>query len=131
MSAVLGDRRARRYAGAMKTLARAILLCVIAATSLGLGAARGQLRLAGDVVLCAGGAITVLERTPDGTPVARTHVCPDMTTAFLFGFDSPPQVPQRSAWRVERGGVAVGDAVAPQPRPGRKPARGPPAARVA
>ena len=53
------------------------------------------------------------------------------TTAFLFGFDSPPQVPQRSAWRVERGGVAVGDAVAPQPRPGMKPARGPPGMRVA
>ena len=115
----------------MPMLARLVLLCVIAATSLGLGAARGQLRLAGDVVLCAGGAVTVLERVPDGTPVARTHVCPDMCAAFLFGFDSPPQVPQRSAWRAERGGQAVGAAVAPPARPGMKPARGPPAAQVA
>ena len=108
-------------------LARLLLICVLVVTSLGLGAARGQLRLGGEVVLCAGGAVLVVQTGPDGVPVRHSSVCPDMAPLFLAGFAAPPPaLPQRVA-RVERPVAAPGPAAVARAMPGPQ-ARGPPAA---
>ena len=109
-------------------LARLLLICVLVVTSLGLGAARGQLRLGGEVVLCAGGAVLVVQTGPDGAPPVRhSSVCPDMAPLFLAGFAAPPPaLPQRVA-RIERPVAVPGPAVVARAMPGPQ-ALGPPVA---
>ena len=109
-------------------LTRLLLICVLVVTSLGLGAARGQLRLGGEVVLCAGGAVLVVQTGPDGAPPVRhSSVCPDMAPLFLAGFAAPPPaLPQRVA-RIERPVAVPGPAVVARAMPGPQ-AHGPPVA---
>ncbi|WP_299361879.1 hypothetical protein [uncultured Paracoccus sp.] len=62
-----------------------ILILVLVVTGLSLGAARGQVRAAGQVVLCAGSAVTLIDVDRDGVPVQRPHLCPDMALSLLVG----------------------------------------------
>lgn len=69
------------------------LILLLVVTGLSLGAARGQARVAGEVVLCAGGAVTVQAVDADGHPVGRVTICPDMALSLLSAVAlSPPQV---------------------------------------
>ncbi|HRO16411.1 MAG TPA: hypothetical protein PLL33_15505 [Paracoccus sp. (in: a-proteobacteria)] len=105
------------------------LILVLAFTGLSLGAARGQTQIAGQVVLCAGGAITVQLVDRDGQPVERVQICPDMALSLLSALDSPPMLPH-----VDAPAVRFVPAVSPQVAEGRglrlRQGRGPPAERV-
>lgn len=73
------------------------LILVLAFTGLSLGAARGQTQAAGQVVLCAGGAVTVQLVDQDGQPVERAQICPDMALSLLSAPDSPAMLPHVDA----------------------------------
>ena len=76
-AALLAQPRRRGSQRAMPMLTRLLLICVLVVTSLGLGAARGQLRLGGEVVLCAGGAVLVVQTLgPDAEARAGRGQCP-------------------------------------------------------
>lgn len=64
----------------------ALILC-LAVTGIGLGAARGTVVQAEQVVLCTGHGIVVVDH-PDGPPDAR--VCPDMALALLVAVPDTP-----------------------------------------
>lgn len=78
------------------------LILVLVLTGVALGAARGQARIAGQVVICSGNAVAVIEIDQDGKPVQSAHFCPDMALAMLAavatGADAP--VPVRRTLRV-------------------------------
>ena len=61
-------------------LALALLMGV---TSLGFAAARGQARIAGEIVICTGMGVTVVAVDENGNPVGAPHICPDMALALL------------------------------------------------
>ena len=84
----------------MTVIIRLTLMCVLFATSLGLGAARGQLMQGVTVELCAGGSITVAIDDATGTPIRHSQLCPDMATVLLAGFDAPPTLPPRTEGAV-------------------------------
>lgn len=102
-----------------------ILLLLVTATAL--GHARGQSRMAGQVVLCGGGVATVLTVTRDGQPAHAAHLCPDMALSLLAGFAptmpevARPDLPGRADW-VPRESVARATGMASVQ------ARGPPSA---
>lgn len=102
-----------------------LLIVVLLLTGLALGAARGQARIAGQVVICSGNAVTVLTVDRDGNPVERPHFCPDMALSLLAALTAgapPTPVPQmvRPVY-VARRGVSLFS----RPVPARQ-ARGPP-----
>lgn len=109
----------------MSRLLRLSLILLLALTSIALGHARGQSRIAGQVVLCAGGTVTTVTVDRDGVPVPVVHVCPDMALSVLAGLapDAPvtatPPQPGPARW-VAAARVAE-DAERAGPR-----ARGPP-----
>lgn len=73
----------------------ALLILVVALTSIGLGAARGMVRHGEEIVLCTGQGVVVTRRPgPDG-PVSA-HVCPDMALMLLAGLDDPAGAVPRS-----------------------------------
>lgn len=84
----------------MSWLIRLSLVLILVLSGAGLGAARGQLRIAGTVVLCAGEAVTVLTVDVNGRPVQRTHLCPDMALSLLAAVANPPPLPlpQAGIW---------------------------------
>lgn len=61
----------------------ALILCIVL-TSIGLGAARGTAMVGGQVVLCIGEAVVVVDR-PDAPGRLRAHICPDMSLSLLAG----------------------------------------------
>lgn len=111
----------------MPVLLRLSLVLILVASGISLGAARGQLRAAGAVVLCAGSAVQVQMVDARGEPVARTHICPDMALSLMAAVGQPPPdvaMRQGGVWRLDSvpapvrvAGRAVADARA----------RGPPA----
>lgn len=88
----------------MSVLLRLSLVLILVASGISLGAARGQLRAAGAVVLCAGGAVQVQLVDVRGKPVARTHICPDMALSLMAAVGQPPQdtaMRQGGVWRLD------------------------------
>lgn len=59
------------------------LSLLLLVTAIAFGAARGQTRVAGQVVLCIGGAAVTIEVDEDGQPVGAVHVCPDCALSSL------------------------------------------------
>lgn len=94
----------------MAVLFRLSLVLMLVASGIALGAARGQLRVAGAVVLCTGSS-TVQVQLIDagGNPVSRTHICPDMALSLMAAVAQP--VPDAG---IRAGGVR---GVAPVPVP--------------
>ncbi len=78
-----------------------MLVLLLAATGVSLGAARGQARVAGQLVLCTGAAVTVQAIDVNGKPVRRAVVCPDMALSLLGALAVPPvAIPPRRASRA-------------------------------
>lgn len=78
-----------------RRLLAALLILLVAASATALGHARGQARIAGEVLLCEGSAVTSVAVDVDGHPVEHPVICPDMALALLAGFDRPaPDLPQ-------------------------------------
>ncbi|WBU63243.1 hypothetical protein [Paracoccus aerodenitrificans] len=74
---------------------RLTLIVLLMLTSQSLAAARGQTRIAGQHVLCSGGALTTIYVDYQGKPVQRLLICPDMALALMAGVASPPVIIQR------------------------------------
>lgn len=64
-----------------------LLALLIAATSLTMAAARGQTRIAGEVVICTGAGVTTVAVDADSQPVGPAHLCPDMVLALMVALD--------------------------------------------
>ncbi len=77
------------YGRGMAVLFRLSLILIFLASGIALGAARGQLRVAGAVVLCAGEAVQVQLVDVRGQPVKRTHICPDMALSLMAAVAPP------------------------------------------
>lgn len=67
-----------------------LLALVMAATSLTMAVARGQARVAGEIVICTGMGISVVTVDAEGNPTGPAHICPDMALALLA---APPLSP--------------------------------------
>lgn len=67
------------------------LLLVLMGQSLAV--ARGQTQVAGQIILCAGGTVSVVQIGPDGTPVTAPVYCPDMALSLLQAVDAPSAAP--------------------------------------
>lgn len=74
-----------------------LLIVTLVLTGLALGAARGQARIAGQMVICAGNAVTVMTVDENGNPVEVPHFCPDMALSLLAAVAVPAAAPQRLA----------------------------------
>lgn len=104
----------------------ALLILTLLLTGFALGTARGQARIAGEVVICSGNAVTVITVDRDGNPVERPHFCPDMALSLLAAVAA--DAPALPAPRVARPAFAAMQVASLSSR--RAPAalaRGPPA----
>ena len=70
-----------------------LLIVTLVLTGLALGAARGQARIAGQVVICAGNAVTIMTVDKNGNPVEVPHFCPDMALSLLAAVAVTAQMP--------------------------------------
>ena len=99
----------------------ALILCLVL-TGIGLGAARGTVVRAEQVVLCTGHGVVIVDH-PDGT--RQTQVCPDMALSLLSALPGGTRdlalslVPAG----LNRPGLVLHAQGRPSPRPA---ARGPP-----
>lgn len=104
----------------------ALLVVVVALTSLTMAVARGQTRVAGEIVICTGYGMTTITVDENGQPTGPVHLCPDMVLAMMAAIDTPaPDFtrPETVTRRIETPVVTLAGALwAPTPR-----ARGPPA----
>ncbi|PIE11849.1 MAG: hypothetical protein CSA72_01650 [Rhodobacterales bacterium] len=78
----------------MTRLRRAIhltLILAVLATAQIVGMARGQASVAGEMVICSGGAVVTVQVDADGNPVGPPHFCPDcaMTLLVAGSMDEP------------------------------------------
>ncbi|MCA8883047.1 MAG: hypothetical protein KDA50_04770 [Rhodobacteraceae bacterium] len=71
------------------------LILLVALTSIQLGAARGQARIAGEVVLCTGTGPVAVAVDANGVPVKTPHICPDCALTLLVGLAEPFAMPGR------------------------------------
>lgn len=78
----------------MSAAFRLFLILMLALTSQGLAAARGQPRAVSEMVICAGAAVITLSVDRDGKPVTRSDFCPDMAPQLLaaVNMSAPPPV---------------------------------------
>jgi len=101
------------------------LALILAATSLTMAVARGQARVAGEIVICSGLGVTVITVDAQGNPTGPAHICPDMALALLAAPPAaaltltPPDTARRAPGLPEPATARGADA----PRPA---ARGPP-----
>lgn len=71
-----------------------ILILAVMLSSIGLGAARGTVRMGDQIVLCTGHGVVVVER-PDGQG-DTVRLCPDMALTFMAAIGSADVIlPQR------------------------------------
>ncbi len=92
---------------AMNLVLRLTLVLALLLTGIGLGAARGTVRIDGRIVLCTGESIVSQGRP--GEPDRRMHVCPDMALAMLAAVGRDQQ-------RVAPLGTAATERVTPPDR---------------
>lgn len=110
----------------MRALFRLSLVLILVFSGMALGSARGQMRVAGSVVLCAGAAVTVQMVDINGRPVPVTHICPELALSLMAAVATPPVMALRgdgAGMVLDRAGDPVGQPwrIAAMPK-----ARGPP-----
>lgn len=77
----------------MSRAAHLVLILCLTLTSIGLGAARGTVRIDGQIVLCSGQTVRVA-LDGQGHPTGTAHLCPDMALAQMAAMaEGAPQVP--------------------------------------
>ncbi|MDO5658897.1 MAG: hypothetical protein Q4G36_11325 [Paracoccus sp. (in: a-proteobacteria)] len=76
----------------MKAALNILLCAVLIVASLGFGAARGQARVAGEMVLCTGAMMVTVAVDRDGQPVEKALICPDMALSLLAATGDAPDV---------------------------------------
>ncbi|MDD8023598.1 MAG: hypothetical protein PHX82_10860 [Paracoccaceae bacterium] len=110
----------------LRIVTAVVLAAILAATSLTMAIARGQTRVAGEVVICTGYGVTTISVDANGDPVGPVHLCPDMVLGLMAALDTPPPVLTRPEGRVERIEAPVPVRLSAQSAPIAR-ARGPPA----
>lgn len=80
----------------LRRLIASTLVLTLLTTSGAMAVARGQSDIGSLMVICTGHAYTVMEIAADGTPVERTHLCPDCTLSLIVSADAArlPLAPQ-------------------------------------
>ena len=112
----------------MRAVLTFALALILAATSLSLAAARGEMPRDGRVVLCSAGGPLVVDRDADGTPLAPPHLCPDWALSLCVAAAPPPALPAPRVLRRLPSALALTVSLPGIPRPQRPGApRGPPA----
>ncbi len=116
----IGNGRAMR-----RPVHLALILCLVL-TGIGLGAARGTVMRAEQVVLCTGHGVVVVDRP--GTP-PQARFCPDMALSLLSALPDAPVVAAlpRDAVDLDRPAALRRAQGRESPRPA---ARGPPVERI-
>lgn len=76
---------------------RLFLILTLALTGQTLASARGQAQAVGEIVICAGTAVTTITVDRNGQPVETTHICPDMALSLLAFVPAPEAEPARDA----------------------------------
>lgn len=78
----------------MRALLRLTLIALLVLTSQSLAAARGQSRIAGEMVLCAGGELITIHVDDQGQPIDRMVICPDMALGLMaaIAMTAPPPI---------------------------------------
>lgn len=110
-----------------KLLIGIVAALVLAMTSMTMAVARGQARVAGEVVICTGYGVTTISVDAEGNPTGPVHLCPDMVLAMMAAIavapalPTPPQGEGRRLQTVELESAQAQAFVVPR-------ARGPPAA---
>ena len=77
-----------------------VLALLLAVTSVTLAVARGQTRIAGEIVICSGNGFTTVSVDDHGNPVEAVHICPDMALGLIAALDHAPLVVERPAGRA-------------------------------
>ncbi|MDO5528165.1 MAG: hypothetical protein Q4F71_02075 [Paracoccus sp. (in: a-proteobacteria)] len=112
----------------MRAALHLFLALALIVSSVGFGTARGQARIAGEMVLCAGGAVVVVAVDHGGNPVEKALICPDMALSLMAAIwgDAPVLPPP------PREAPAARHDAGPQRGPDLPPAlaRGPPSIRA-
>lgn len=72
-----------RFRPSLAGLTALILALCLAATSLTMAVARGQTRVAGEIVICTGYGIATLSVDAEGRPTGPAHICPDMALGLI------------------------------------------------
>ena len=102
----------------------AFLILIVALTSIGLGSARGTMRIGGEVVLCTGHGV-VVTRLPADPDRATAHLCPDMALSLMAATAAPDAaLPARATLPQALPPAALGSVTAAATRQVR--VRGPP-----
>lgn len=83
---------------------RLFLILLLVLTSQSLATARVQPRPAGEIVICAGGAITTIAIDQNGNPVEKVQFCPDMAFNVLAAVssDAPPMLLGQTLFTLDR-----------------------------
>lgn len=72
---------------------RLSLILVLALTGLSLGAARGQAKVADQIVLCTGESVVTVAVDDQGKPITRVLICPDMALSLMQGVHDGSALP--------------------------------------
>ena len=79
------------------------LSVVLFGTSITMAVARGQVEVAGQIVVCSGYGLTTIYVDENGNKVPKVHICPDCVLALLAALSvEPPRV-----WRPETRAVRL------------------------
>ncbi|MDP2061640.1 MAG: hypothetical protein Q8Q63_08980 [Phaeovulum sp.] len=76
------------------------LALLLAATSMTMAVARGQTRVAGEIVICSGYGLTTISVDEFGNEVTEVQICPDMALGLMAALAHTPPVVERPAGRV-------------------------------
>lgn len=96
----------------MRPFVAICLAVILATTSLTMAVARGQTRVAGEIVLCTGYGISTVTVDATGAPIGPVHICPDMALGLMAALDLASPILSRP----EGVAVAVFEANLPRPR---------------
>lgn len=110
----------------LRSLTHLLLILSVLVTAQIIGMARGQARVADQMVICSGGAVLTVQVDADGNPVGAPHFCPDCAMTLLTGLATTQPELQRPislrslAWSREASVAAAPQSAVEQT------ARGPP-----
>jgi hypothetical protein len=83
-----------------RTLLALVMALLLGATSVTMAVARGQTRVAGEMVICSGYGLTSIAVDEFGNPVETVHICPDMALGMFAALEQAPLVLERPEGRA-------------------------------
>lgn len=78
------------------------LSLVLFGTSMDMAVARGQVRVAGQIVICSGYGLTTIYVDENGREVPKVHICPDCVLAMMAAVAPAPIAVFRPETRARR-----------------------------